>query len=240
MYKLPFTEVNDLWNTELRVLPHHIYKLPYFTNEIKSLLVTTKMDKITNTSNQNLNRAYRIIDELRIYETWENLNSTCNLVGSVKTGLLMNHLDIDFHTYSKKFSIEKSFNAIAEISKNPKIKEVIYKNLLDKEDMCLEWHLLYEEKPERIWTIDIIHIKNESPYAGMIERVTDKISAVLSEPLKKKILNIKWESEQGTEKIPGIEIYQAVIDDGVETFEAFEIWRKNRQHAEISLWEPTL
>ena len=93
----------------------------------------------------------------------------------------MRHLDIDFHVYSDEFSVEKSFNAIAKISQNPKIKEVFYKNLLEEDDMCLEWHLLYEEVPERIWTIDIMHIKNESLYAGVIERVTEKISSVLTE-----------------------------------------------------------
>lgn len=196
------------------------------------------MDEIINISNQNLNKAYQIIDELRIKKIWESLDSTCNLVGSVKTGLLMNHLDIDFHTYSENFSIEKSFKAVSMISENSKIKELTYRNLLNMEDMCLEWHLSYEENPERIWTIDIIHIKNESPYAGMIERVTDKINAVLTEQLKRTILSIKWRSEQCDEKIPGIEIYQAVIDDGIETFEEFEAWRKHRKNIEISLWEP--
>jgi hypothetical protein len=198
------------------------------------------MNEIISISRQNLDKALQIIEELRIREIWQSLGSTCNLVGSVRTGLLMNHLDIDFHTYSDNFSIERSFKAIAMISANPRIKEVIYKNLLEVKDMCLEWHLIYEENPERIWTIDIIHIKNESPYAGMIERVTDKINAVLTEQLKRTILSIKWRSEQCNIRIPGIEIYQAVIDDGIETFMDFEAWRKNRKNDEISLWEPNL
>ncbi len=41
----------------------------------------------------------------------------------------MNHLEIDFHVYSDDFSIEKSFRSIARISRNPKVKEVLYKNL---------------------------------------------------------------------------------------------------------------
>ena len=185
-------------------------------------------------------KAFRIIDELRIKEIWESLDSICNLVGSVKTGLLMKHLDIDFHTYLENFSIEKSFKAISKISENPKIKEVTYKNLLREEDMCLEWHLFYEENPDRIWSIDIMHIKNESPYAGMIERVTDKINAVMTEELKKIILDIKWKNEEWAEKIPGIEIYQAVIEDGIKTFEELKSWRKDRKAVGISLWEPNI
>jgi hypothetical protein len=154
------------------------------------------MENLENIAESNLQKAFEIIRELKIEKIYEELNSTCNLVGSVKTGLLMSHLDIDFHVYSDEFSVEKSFNAIAKISQNPKIKEVFYKNLLEEDDMCLEWHLLYEEVPERIWTIDIMHIKNESLYAGVIERVTEKISSVLTEKMKQTILKIKWESER--------------------------------------------
>jgi hypothetical protein len=196
------------------------------------------MENLENIAESNLQKAFEIIRELKIEKIYEELNSTCNLVGSVKTGLLMSHLDIDFHVYSDEFSVEKSFNAIAKISQNPKIKEVFYKNLLEEDDMCLEWHLLYEVVPERIWTIDIMHIKNESLYAGVIERVTEKISSVLTEKMKQTILKIKWESERHKEKIFGIDIYQAVIEENIDTFQDFQIWKQNKKDVGISLWEP--
>jgi len=195
------------------------------------------MNNIEKLSTENLNKAYGIIDGLNILKVWESLNSTCNLVGSVKTGLVLNHLDIDFHTYSDDFSIEKSFKAIAEISKNPKIREVYYKNLLEAEDMCLEWHLTYEETSERIWTIDIIHIKNESPFAGMIENVTESIKEIMTDDLRRKILELKYECSKRNKKVAGIEIYEAVIDNNIETFEELEKWRSSRKEKSISLWK---
>lgn len=196
------------------------------------------MNNVKQISSTNLKKAFEIIEELKIHEIWEKLGATCNLVGSVKNGLLMNRLDIDFHTYSEDFSIEKSFTAIAQISQNSKIKEVTYRNLLDAEDMCLEWHLWYEETPERIWTIDIMHIKNESSYAGVIERVTEKIKSVLTDELKQTILEIKWECTQQKERTRGIDIYEAVIGNGIETFEGFKNWNRNKKEVDISLWEP--
>lgn len=196
------------------------------------------MENLEHISKKNLEKASAIINELQLEKIWINQGSRCHLVGSVKTGLLMTHLDIDFHTYSDDFSIEKSFQAIAQISQNPKIKEVLYRNLLEAEDRCLEWHLSYEETPERIWTIDLIHIKNDSPYAGVIERVTGKINSVMNERLRHTILKIKYESEQQKEKYLGIDIYQAVIDDGIETFEDFKRWKQNKKDVGISLWEP--
>jgi hypothetical protein len=198
------------------------------------------MENIENIAAKNLEKALKIIQELQIKEIWEKQNSTCNLVGSVKKGLLMTHLDIDFHVYSNDFSIGKSFNAISQISKNQKIKEVLYKNLLEDEDMCLEWHLSYQETPVHIWTIDIIHIKNESPYAGIIERVTEKINSILTEKKRQNILKIKWECERQKEKIHGIEIYQAVIDENIETFDDFKMWKQNKKNVGISLWEPEI
>ena len=196
------------------------------------------MNDIEKLSKDNLKRAHEIINELKIEEIWSSLNSTCHLVGSVKTGLLLNNTDIDFHTYSDDFSIEKSFSAIAKISRNPKIKEVSYKNLLDAEDMCLEWHLIYEESPDRLWTIDIIHIKYESPFAGMVEGVTESINKVLTDELRSKILKLKWECSQQNEKIAGIEIYEAVIDKNIETLEELKEWKNSKENIGISLWKP--
>jgi len=198
------------------------------------------MKNILKLSQQNISKAKQIIEELKIKQIWESLNCKCNLIGSVKTELLLEHLDIDFHTYSDVFSIEQSFKAISKISENPKIKEIYYKNLLNEEDMCLEWHLNYEETPERIWTIDIIHIKNESPYAGLIERVTDKINQIMTEEYRNAILNIKWQSYKAQKKISGIEIYQAVIDHNIADLEEFLSWQKTKRLPLISLWEPNI
>ncbi len=198
------------------------------------------MENLENISKKNIEKAFEIIAELKIYEIWKRLNSTCNLVGSVRSGLLMDKLDIDFHTYSDDFSIEKSFQAISKIAENPKIKEVTYRNLLDAEDMCLEWHLWYEETPERIWTIDMMHIKNDSAYAGAIERVTEKIKSVVTQKQKQAILKIKWESKRQKEKFIGIDIYQAVIEEGIETFEDFKTWHNNHNRPAISMWEPSV
>jgi hypothetical protein len=196
------------------------------------------MENINNIAQANLEKAREIISELKIHEIWQSLDSTCNVVGSVKNGLLMNHLDIDFHCYSDDFSIEKSFTALGQISRNPKIKEVTYRNLLDAEDMCLEWHLKYEETPKRIWTIDMMHILNESPYAGVIERVTEKIGAALTDKLRQTILQLKWECVRQNEAYRGIDIYQAVVGEGIETFEDFKKWNSSRAKDDISLWEP--
>lgn len=201
--------------------------------------INFEIKQIIELSERNLSKAYRIIKELQIKEIWESLGSTCNLVGSVKNRLLLNHLDIDFHTYSEPFSITKSFQAIARICEHPGIQNATYKNLLEAEDRCLEWHLSYLDNENCCWTIDIIHIKNDSAYAGMVERITEKIGNRLTEKIREAILRIKWESTHSNEKVTGIEIYQAVIEGGAYDYDTFKEWKKHHPNTYISLWEPS-
>ncbi len=156
----------------------------------------------------------------------------------MKTGLLMNHLDIDYHIYSEDFSIKTSFSAVAEIAQNPRVKQIHFKNNLEEEDRCLEWHLEYLDKQVRIWQIDLIHIMNDSPYVGTFERVAEKINLVLTDELRSKILNIKWNLSKGNNKAMGIEVCKAVIDDNVSTYPEFLKWKENNSNEGIMIWEP--
>lgn len=101
------------------------------------------MIDLVKTSERNIGRAYKIIAGLKVEQIWEKHGSQTTLVGSIKTRLLMDHLDIDFHIYSETFSITNSFAAIGEIAESPKIIDVQYKNLLMADDKCLEWHMSY-------------------------------------------------------------------------------------------------
>jgi hypothetical protein len=181
---------------------------------------------VVELSDQNCDKALNIISELGIVETWEKHNSRANLVGSVKTRLLLEYLDIDFHVYSDEFSIERSFAAVGEIARNKGIVDVEYKNLLDQEDKCLEWHLGYIDKENQRWGIDIIHIRNDSKYAGKFERVAEKINKVLTPEMRKTILEIKHGAYERKEKEMGINIYRAVLEGKVKGHKEYMEWKK--------------
>ncbi len=114
------------------------------------------MEEFIYIANENLNRAYEIIDELNITKVWADSQCTANLVGSIKTKLLMSNLDIDFHVYSKSFSIQDSFQAISRIANNYRIKKISCFNFIEDKDKSLDWHLHYFDKDNRKWRIDII------------------------------------------------------------------------------------
>ncbi|NLF41354.1 MAG: phosphoglycerate mutase family protein [Bacteroidales bacterium] len=182
-------------------------------------------------------QAHEVIRELKIIEIWKAYGAQARLVGSLSTGLLIKKRDIDFHVYSERFSISDSFGAIALIASNRSIKKVTYNNLIDTEEKCIEWHLWFLDEENNEWQIDIIHIHNESPYAGKFENVAERIKTVLTPELKLAILSIKNEIPD-TVKVMGIEVYQAVIRDGIRNYNDFMLWREKNHQEGIIDWMP--
>lgn len=195
------------------------------------------MKNLLALSEKNQQKAWEIIKETNVISIWESIGATINLIGSLKLGLMMKHCDIDFHIYSDPFSLADSFAALAKLAEHPSIKRIEYTNLLDEEDACIEWHAWYEDRENKLWAIDMIHIIKGSRFDGYFEEVTNRIASVLTEETKNAILRLKYETPDDV-KIMGIEYYQAVITDGVRTFEEFIQWRKENPVTGILEWKP--
>lgn len=188
-------------------------------------------------SEHNQQIAWKIIEDSGIIPIWESIGATVNLVGSLKTGLLMKHRDIDFHIYSAPMSIADNFRAMAKLAENPRIRRIEYGNFMDTEEKCIEWHAWYEDSENNLWQMDMIHILKGSKYDGYFEKVTERISAALTEETRQAILHLKYETPV-TAKIMGIEYCQAVIRDGVRTYPEFMQWRAEHPVYGIVEWMP--
>ncbi|UZJ40235.1 phosphoglycerate mutase family protein [Prosthecochloris sp. SCSIO W1101] len=195
------------------------------------------MEDILETAKQIEEEAWSVIDETGVINHWSSIGATINLVGSLKTGLLINNRDIDFHIYTNPFNLSDSFLAISRLAENKRIKTVSYSNLLDAEDKCIEWHAFYDDQNGNSWQIDMIHILNESPYAGYFERVAECISKVLTKETREAILRIK-KAIPTDKKVMSVQIYKAVIEDGVRNLEAFWQWEKQNRNEGIVTWVP--
>ena len=73
---------------------------------------------------RNQQKAWEIIEDTRIVRIWEGIGAKVNLVGSLRTGLLMKHRDIDFHIYTSPLDLSASFRAMAELAENTSIKKI--------------------------------------------------------------------------------------------------------------------
>ena len=192
---------------------------------------------ILELAKRNQQKAWEIIEDTRIVRIWEGIGAKVNLVGSLRTGLLMKHRDIDFHIYTSPLDLSASFRAMTELAENTSIKKIEYTNLLHTAEACIEWHAWYQDMEGELWQMDMIHIQEGSRYDGYFERVAERISAVLTDEMRLAILNLKYETPD-TEKIMGVEYYQAVIQDGVRSYPEFEEWRRLHPAVGVVEWVP--
>lgn len=194
-------------------------------------------ERLIEIAQTNQLRAHEIIQELNLIPLWASINVEAHLVGSLRMGLLMKHLDIDLHLYSDPVSLADDFRIIARLAQNHRIKQIEYANLLDTEEACLEWHLHYEDPLNQMWQIDMIHILKGSRYDGYFEQMADRIVAALTNETRHTILQLKYETPE-SEKIMGIEYYQAVLRDDVKNYAEFETWRRQHPVTGIVTWMP--
>ena len=192
---------------------------------------------ILELAKRNQQKAWEIIEDTRIVRIWEGIGAKVNLVGSLRTGLLMKHRDIDFHIYTSPLDLSASFRAMAELAENTSVKKIEYTNLLHTAEACIEWHAWYQDMEGELWQMDMIHIQEGSRYDGYFERVAERISAVLTDEMRMAILKLKYETPD-TEKIMGVEYYQAVIQDGVRSYPEFEEWRRLHPAVGVVEWVP--
>ena len=195
------------------------------------------MNDIVERAKHLQEKAWSVIEETGVIKHWSSIGATINLVGSLKTGLMIKNRDIDFHIYTNPFKLDASFLAISRLAENQRITKITYSNLLNAEDNCVEWHAFYEDQEGSPWQIDMIHILSESPYAGYFENVAQRISKVLTQETREAILGIK-DGISVEKKVPSIQIYQAVIEDGIRDIEAFWCWKKQHPNDGIITWMP--
>ena len=170
----------------------------------------------THTTNPLIERAertaeaaYALLRDTRLRERWEARGAEVHLVGSLATGLLLKHLDIDLHVYTNTLDPADGFAIAASLAPC----RLEYRDLSDTSERCLEWE----------WQVDVIQMSHDSSYKGYFEHRVERICSVLTPVTRRAILRIKDDIPPGTH-IPGILIYMAVLRDGIRTPKAFRAW----------------
>ena len=195
------------------------------------------MNELMKIAAANQQRAREVIRDTDLEAIWQQVGAEPNLVGSLRTGLLMTHRDIDFHIYSSPLRLEESFAAMAQLAADPAVGRIECRNLLATDEACVEWHATYRDRDGDEWQLDMIHIVRGSRYDGYFERVADRIAAALTPVTRRAILQLKYDTPDDV-KIAGIEYYVAVLRDGVRTYDAFAEWRRTHPLTGIVEWMP--
>ena len=152
------------------------------------------MDTIERIARRNRLRAEEVIRDSRLAEIWRSVGAEVRKVGSLRSGLLMKHRDIDFHIYSSPLRLEESFAAMTQLAADPAVGRIECRNLLATDEACVEWHATYRDRDGDEWQLDMIHIVRGSRYDGYFERVADRIAAALTPVTRRAILQLKYDT----------------------------------------------
>lgn len=185
----------------------------------------------------NQERAYEIIKLSGIPQIWKQAGCRVNLIGSLKTGLLANHRDIDLHVYSSGITEESSFAIAAKMAAIKEVVEITCINGLHTDENCIAWHVKYKISEGEIWKFDIIHIESGTEYDGYFEKMAERISAVMTHEQQDTILRLKFETPEN-ETIHGVEYSEAVIADGVSTLDELRQWVSIHRKKPAYYWIP--
>ncbi len=181
-------------------------------------------------------KAAEVLEESGIEEVWRSNGCRVSLVGSLRMGLFVKHRDIDLHVYSGGITEESSFAIAAQIAKLPGITEIKCINGLHTDEHCIAWHIFYQYEGE-VWQFDVIHIETATEYDGFFERMADRIVEVMTPEQCDTILRLKYETASDKD-FHGVEYYEAVIADGVETMSEFEKWVIDHRKKSPYYWIP--
>lgn len=177
--------------------------------------------------------AYALLRDTGLRERWEARGAEVHLVGSLATGLLLKHLDIDLHVYTSTLDPADGFAIAAALAP----RRLEFRDLSATSERCLEWHLWFRDTDDREWQVDVIQMAHDSPYKGYFEHRTARIRAILTPETRHAILALKDAVPSDTH-VPGILIYMAVLRDGIRTPEAFRAWLRDHPLEGIIEWCP--
>jgi len=172
-----------------------------------------------------------------ILSAWESIGAEIRLVGSMRTGLVQHHRDIDLHIYTDELNPLDGFAVMEKIEACGSIKELVYRNLAATDEVCLEWHIVLTGPDGTDWKVDMIQIKTGSAYDGYFEKRAERIRAVLTPKTRWMILHLKA-TQPADDTTIGIDIVQAVIEGGVQSWDELAKWKSQKPANAINDWIP--
>lgn len=177
--------------------------------------------------------AHALLRATRLRERWEACGAEVCLVGSLATGLLLRHLDIDLHVYTPTLNPTEGFAIAAALTPS----RLEFRDLSDTPERCLEWHLWLRDAAAREWQVDVIQMPPDSPYKGYFECRAERIRAALTPETRRAILALK-DTVPPDAHVPGILLCMAVLRDGIRTPAALRDWLRDHPLDGILDWCP--
>jgi hypothetical protein len=176
-----------------------------------------------------------ILDELGLFAAWSRYGRPV-LVGATANDLGLDP-DIDLEVYCPHLSPAHGFEVLARAARNPSVKETLYQNHLDGPDGALYWRILHAAPDGEIWKIDMWSAAED--YAlPRGEHLVGPLGRALTPERRLAILELKdWRARTGFSCL-SIDLYRAVVADGVRDAAGLAAWVASHETGTLSDWRP--
>ncbi len=194
------------------------------------------MDGVLERANQRLQVARYILSQLQLLERWSHFGDPV-IVGAMAYGLMVAP-DIDLEVYCDDPKIESGFEVLKACAQHPRVRKARFSNRLDPPDMGLYWQLRYLHEDGEEWKVDMWSVRRDHPGPTSKELVVP-IRQALTNQNRAIILGLKEQARLSPGSNCGsIYIYQAVLEDGVRTWEELRGWLERNPTEGLTAWQP--
>lgn len=195
----------------------------------------TMSEGVLQREEQRRRRAVEIVSTLGLMERWADFGVP-KLVGAAAYGLMVAP-DIDIEIYCTEPKVEMGFSVVSEVARIPGIWKVRFSNELDAPDHGLYWQLRYRPSRTEVWKIDMWLLAGDHP-GPRSDDLVEAMDRALTEETRIAILTIK-EAIESRNDVHSINIYEAVLDDGVRSTADFLTWHAHREPTGLTAWRPS-
>jgi hypothetical protein len=185
---------------------------------------------------QRLQTAQHILAELRLVERWRLFGRPV-IVGAVAYGLVVAP-DIDLEVFCAEPRLDDGFAILHACAHHSRVLKARFANELDGPDQGLYWQLRYRHEDGVDWKIDMWSLPHHhpGPYAAA---VVDLMTHALTDETRLAILELKEHALRDPAlRCRSINIYRAVLDDGVRTVDQFRTWLAEKHTDDVIAWRP--
>ncbi len=180
--------------------------------------------------------AEAILRDLDLMSRWRQFGRPV-LVGALSFDLAVAP-DIDMEVYCPELKIEHGFEVLRECALNARVTSALFLNALNTPDQALYWQLKCRGDDGAEWKIDMWSAPEDYPLPRG-EHFVGPMQQALTPETRMAILTLKEARAAG--ELPGflsIDLYRAVIDDGVRTTDQWRQWQQTHETGVLTAWKP--
>jgi hypothetical protein len=196
------------------------------------------MTTLIDQSDRRRSMAEEILSELQLVQLWSQFGRPV-IVGALAYDLMFDY-DIDMEIYCPDLKIGHGFQVLADCALNPHVRQAAFLNALETPDKALYWKLQYLDRHGNEWKIDMWSAPEDYPLPRA-ENLIAPMQRALDRESRAAILALKQARKADSSlKCLSIDIYRAVIDDGVRTPEQLRTWLEQHETGVLTDWKPRI